>query len=147
MDGERGPSMEKTTTISCLCGAAALELTGAPIVQLYCHCDDCQAVHGAAYVPAAIYPTAATRLLTGDLLLWRRKTTIRATCRGCGTRLYAEPATAPIRSVPAHLLPAGTFEPDFHMHCRFALLPVTDDLPHYAGEPAMLGGDDAQVAW
>lgn len=139
--------MSDSITISCLCGAVTIELRSAPLVQLYCHCDDCQAVHGAAYVPAAIYARDATRLLTGDPLLWKRKTTVRATCRGCGTRIYAEPAGAPIRSVPAYLLPAGTFQPEFHMQCRFALLPVEDDLPHYAGEPAKLGGSDELVAW
>jgi hypothetical protein len=28
-------------------------------VQLYCHCDDCQSAHGAAYVPAAYGAPAA----------------------------------------------------------------------------------------
>jgi hypothetical protein len=141
--------MDKTTNVSCLCqcGAVTLELTGAPVVQLYCHCDDCQAVHGGAYLPAALYPLAAVRVTTGAPLLWKRKTTIRATCRDCGTRLYAEPPGGHIRSVPASLLPAGMFRPEFHMQCRFALLPVTDDLPHYAGEPARLGGSDEQVSW
>jgi len=43
----------------CRCGAIGLKIAGKPIVQLYCHCDDSQAAHAAAYVPAAIYPAAA----------------------------------------------------------------------------------------
>jgi hypothetical protein len=139
--------MEKPVVISCLCGAVTMELSGAPLAQLYCHCDDCQAVHGAAYVPASLYPIAATRLVAGQPLLWKRRTTIRATCPACGTRVYAEPPGARMRSFLATLLPATAFRPEFHMQCQFALLPVGDDLPHYAGEPARFGGSDAEVTW
>lgn len=43
------------TPIQCHCGAIRMELTGDPVAQFYCHCDDCQAVHGAAYVPVVMY--------------------------------------------------------------------------------------------
>src|SRR5688500_14253922 len=139
--------MQTPTTVSCLCGALSLELSGPPLVQLYCHCDDCQAVHAAAYVPAVLYPHAAVRVVAGQPLPWKRNTTLRATCPGCGTRRSAEPPGGRIRSVPACFLPAGRFRPEFHMQCRFALLPVKDTLPHYAREPARLGGSDEQVSW
>ena len=45
-----------TKGVSCRCGAVELRITGEPVVQFYCHCDDYQAAHGAAYVPVAIYP-------------------------------------------------------------------------------------------
>jgi hypothetical protein len=35
------------TKVLCRCGATELEISAEPIVQFYCHCDDCQAVHGA----------------------------------------------------------------------------------------------------
>ncbi len=38
------------TKVQCRCGAVEIEISAEPIVQFYCHCDDCQAVHGAAYV-------------------------------------------------------------------------------------------------
>lgn len=47
-----------------------MELTGEPVAQGYCHCDDCQAIHGAAYVPFAMYRIAATRLVAGAPLMW-----------------------------------------------------------------------------
>jgi hypothetical protein len=138
---------ELAATIQCLCGAVKMELEGEPVAQFFCHCDDCQAVHGAAYLPAAMYRTAQTRLTAGLPALWKRKTTTRATCPACGTRIFAEPAGIGIRSIPAYLLPKDTFRPTFHMQCRHALLPVKDDLPHYKGEPAMFGGSDEQVDW
>ena len=44
-----------TMLIECRCGSVAVELSGAPVAQFYCHCADCQAVHGAAFVPVALY--------------------------------------------------------------------------------------------
>jgi hypothetical protein len=135
------------TVIACPCGAVKIELRGEPLVCLYCHCDDCQAVHGAAYLPAAIYRSADASITAGEPGLWRRKTTARAFCRDCGTRLFAEPQGLSIRSIVASLLPEGVFRPAFHMQCRYARLPVRDGLPHYKGEPAMMGGSDEVVDW
>ncbi|HEU4411411.1 MAG TPA: GFA family protein [Polyangiaceae bacterium] len=136
-----------TTTLQCLCGAITMELSGEPLACFYCHCDDCQAVHGAAYLPAAMYWTAQTRIVAGEPLRWKRRTTTRATCGACGTRLFAEPAGFEIRSISALLLPAGSFRPTFHVQCQHALLPVQDDLPHYKGFPAMFGGSDERMPW
>lgn len=116
-------------------------------MSAYCHCDDCRAVHGAAYLPAAIYKTPQVRVVSGEPMLWSLRTTARASCASCGTRVYAEPLRLGIRSVPATLLPKGVFQPKFHMQCQFALMPVRDDLPHYKGYPAMLGGTDDLVGW
>jgi hypothetical protein len=132
--------------VECRCGRIVLGLSGPPLAQLYCHCDDCQAVHGAAYVPAALYPTAALKIVRGEPASWMLKTTPRRTCSHCGTRLFAEPNPA-LRGVTAYLLPEGLFRPEFHMQCRFALLPVRDDLPHYRSLPARFGGSDETVEW
>jgi hypothetical protein len=136
-----------TTPIQCNCGAVRMELTGEPLVQLYCHCDDCQAVHCAAYIPAVMYRIPETRIVSGDLRMWALKTTARATCRECGTPIFSEPPGLGIRAIRAHLLPKGMFKPTFHMNCQYAMLPVKDDLPHYKGFPAMFGGSDEQVPW
>ncbi|MBZ4419501.1 GFA family protein [Myxococcus sp. RHSTA-1-4] len=136
-----------TTTIGCLCGAVKLELSGAAMAHLYCHCDDCQRVHGAAYLPAVMYRASQVRLVAGEPVLWKLKTTARATCRECGTRLYAEPPGLGVRSVTATLLPEGMFQPTFHMQCQHALLPVRDGLPHYKGYPKMFGGSDDVMPW
>jgi hypothetical protein len=83
----------------------------------------------------------------GDPSNWQLRTTPRTTCRECGTRLFASPLDAPIRGVTASLLPAGRFQPTFHIYCKFALLPIKDDLPHYQTVPARFGGSDAQIEW
>ena len=43
--------MSEVMRAACRCGAVEIEITGEPIAQFYCHCDDCQIVHGGAYVP------------------------------------------------------------------------------------------------
>jgi hypothetical protein len=136
-----------TITIECACGEVKLEVSGEPLVSVYCHCDDCQAVHGAAYLPAAIYRLEQVRVVAGLPAIWRRKTTARGFCGRCGTRLYAEPEGAEFRSLSAYLLPDAAFRPSCHINCQFALLPVRDDLPHFRGFPAAMGGSDERVPW
>jgi hypothetical protein len=131
----------------CRCGAIGLKVSGAPAVQLYCHCDDCQTAHGAAYVPAAIYPAQSVEVVRGDPAAMVVKATPRKRCEQCGTYLFAEIASVGMRSVSAYLLPKGEFKPQFHVQCQHAVLPVVDDLPHYKGFPPAFGGSDEIVKW
>src|ERR1700727_2338842 len=39
------------TKVQCRCGVVEIEISAEPIVQFYCHSDDCQAVHGGALCP------------------------------------------------------------------------------------------------
>jgi hypothetical protein len=132
--------------IECRCGAVAVDLSGGPIAQFYCHCADCQAVHGAAFVPVALYRAPSVSITRGELQAWALRTTPRRTCARCGTRMFAEP-NPQVRGVMATLLPLGAFKAGFHIHCASALLPIRDDLPHYATLPAKMGGTDALVDW
>jgi hypothetical protein len=133
--------------IQCRCGAVAVELNGEPIAQFFCHCDDCQAVHGAAYVPVAMFPASAVKVTRGAPLGWKLKTMPRRTCPECGTRLFAEPPQLGVCGVNGFLLPKGTFAPIFHIQCQYAVRPVKDDLPHYKAFPARFGGSDETVGW
>ena len=49
--------------------------------------------------------------------------------------------------IKANLFPAGVFKPTFHENCRYAVVPVEDELPHYKGYPAAFGGTDETVGW
>ncbi|HHP7246012.1 MAG TPA: GFA family protein [Elainellaceae cyanobacterium] len=137
----------KTTEISCLCGAVKVQLTGDPVIQFYCHCDDCQATSGAAYIGVAVYPIDAVTLVQGELNIWTLKTLPRQRCAVCGTQIMAEVPGLNQCGIKANLLPKGAFKPDFHLHCRYAVLPVKDDLPHFKDSPASFGGTDETVTW
>lgn len=136
-----------TTRVKCLCSAVELELTGKPDEQFYCHCDDCQAISGAAYVGVALFPAASVRVVRGELFSWTYKTLPRLRCESCGTLMMANVRDFGQIGIPAHRLPPHTFQPRFHIRCRYALLPVVDALPHYKDLPAVFGGTDEQVNW
>lgn len=135
-----------TLRVECPCGAVAIDLTGEPLLQFYCHCDDCQLVHGAACVPVVMYPASAVSVARGEPVSWQLRRTPRRSCSACGTRLFAEPNPR-LRGVIASLLPPGRFVPEFHIHCGLARVPVKDALPHYRTLPARLGGSDELVDW
>lgn len=132
---------------TCRCGSVRLTITGEPVAQIYCHCDDCQAAHAAAYVAASIYPSAAVQFEGGALTQVVIRRTPRMHCAACHTYLFAQIASPSLRSVNAWLLPPGAFKPKMHVQCQHALLPVQDDLPHYKAFPPAFGGSDACIAW
>lgn len=136
---------ELTTT--CRCGDVELRIAGEPVVQLYCHCDDCRAAHAAAYVAASIYPAAAVQLVRGEPAQAMVKRTPRLRCGACGTHLFSEIASVGLRSVNAFLLPRGAFQPQMHIQCQHAVLPVVDALPHFKAFPPAFGGSHEVVAW
>jgi hypothetical protein len=133
-----------TTTIQCTCGSVAMDLTGQPILQYYCHCDDCQAVHGKAYA-VALFPATAVSVAHGDTEVFTLRATPRTKCKRCGMYLFAE--VSGFSGVNGELLPQGMFVPEFHIQCRYAPVPIQDDLPHYRGTPARFRGSDELMEW
>ena len=131
--------------LKCSCGAVEVTLTGQPTLQYYCHCDDCQAVHGAAYA-CVLYP-AESVLVSGETSALVLKTSPRTKCRRCGTYLFAEVPGHSIRGVNGALLPEGTFQPQFHMQCRYARDPIKDELPHFTSLPSQFGGSGELMQW
>ncbi len=133
--------------VSCRCGETEIEIAATPIVQLFCHCDDCQAMHGAAYVPESVYPADAVTIAKGEPASWTLKRNPRFFCRDCGTRLFIEVKALKLRGLNGVLLPDDAFRPQFHMNCRFAVRPVADALPHYLGRHPQFGGTDDRADW
>lgn len=137
----------KTIEVQCRCGDIELKITGKPAAQLYCHCDDCRAAHGAAYVASTIYPAASVQVIRGKPTPIVVKATARMRCASCGTPLFSEITSVGMRGVNGFLLPKGEFNPQFHVQCQHAILPVVDNLPHYTGFPASFGGAEEFVIW
>lgn len=132
--------------LACNCGAVTVRLTAPPVQQFYCHCDDCQRAAGSAYIGVALFPAGAVQA-QGETDAWTLRVMPRRRCRVCGTQLIGEVPGGEIIGVRGERLPAGVFQPQFHIYCRHARLPVTDTLPHYAGLPPEFGGSDERVAW
>jgi len=137
----------KTIDLQCRCGEVGLKITGAPVVQLYCHCDDCRAAQGAAYIAASIYLAPMVEVVRGEPGPLVVKSTPRMRCLSCGTQLFAEITSVGLRSINGFLLPKAEFSPQIHVQCQHAVLPVVDDLPHYKGFPTNFGGSEEMVVW
>lgn len=135
------------TRVQCRCGAVEIELSAPPIAQFFCHCDDCQAMHGAAYVPESVYPAEAVRIVRGTPASYALKRNPRLTCPTCGTRLFIDVLARELRGLNGYLLPADQFRPSYHMQCQFAVNPVKDNLPHYKSRSPQFGGPDETVDW
>ena len=71
----------------------------------------------------------------------------RKRCATCGTQVLAEVPGGKQIGIKANLLLTGVFKPTFHENCRFAVVPVADELLHYKGYPAEFGGTDETVDW
>ena len=135
-----------STRVRCACGVVEVQLTGEPMAQYVCHCDDCQAVHGKAY-RVALYPASAVVVARGETGAFTLRTTPRTKCSRCGTYLYAEVPGYPYRGVNGDLLPQGRFKAEFHVQCRYAATRIPDQLPHYKDTPAKFRGSDELMSW
>jgi hypothetical protein len=123
-----------------------MRITGKPVAQYFCHCDDCQAVHGKAYA-CSLHTAQNVSLEHGETDTFTLKTSPRTKCKRCGTYLFAEVPGYGVRGVNAELLPVAMFSPEFHIQCRYALAPIEDDLPHYRGTPSRFNGSNELMQW
>ena len=134
-------------TLTCPCGAIEVTVRGAPIAQFYCHCDDCRKMTSGAYAAESVHPAEQVEVTRGETAVWTLQRNPRHYCGRCGGRLFVDIVRLKLRGVNAFLLPSDAFAPQSHIHCRFAVRPVKDELPHFAGMPAEFGGSDEQVDW
>ena len=139
--------MTDTISVRCPCGAVEIEISADPIAQFFCHCDDCQLVHGAAFVPESVYPASAVEITRGEPSSWTLKRNPRFTCRECGTRLFIDVLNRGLRGINGYLLPQGRFTAQYHMQCQYAVRPIVDDLPHFKSRAPQFGGPSDTVEW
>lgn len=133
--------------VKCRCGNIEIEIIKDPIAQFFCHCDDCQVVHGAAYVPESVYSSDSINVIKGKPASWTLKRNPRHFCQDCGTRLFIEVKAAKILGLNGYLLPREAFSPQYHMQCRFAIRPIIDGLRHYSSLAPQFGGPEDCVDW
>ncbi len=124
---------------SCLCGAVAFELSGAPRSLSYCHCSRCRKAEG---VFAAVLIGAAEdfRLVRGEDQIARLTpespwTHARAFCRTCGSAL-GEMQTGGMYVVAASALDDDPgLRPTAHLNVssKPAWYDIDDDLKKFAG--------------
>lgn len=87
--------MSEQMSGGCLCGKTRFETTSEPVMQVLCHCTDCQTVSGSAFYTAYIVPLESVTLTKGepggfDVKSDKGRNNRRRFCQDCGTRLWAE---------------------------------------------------------
>ena len=96
--------MSRTRASGCMCGAVALELTGDPAVQAFCHCESCRGWLGAPIHAASLWPAASVRIAKGADELGtdtRTEASHRKVCKRCGTPVLVDHPALGMVDVPA----------------------------------------------
>lgn len=131
---------------SCLCGAVAFEMTGAPGRVTHCHCSRCRKVRGTANATNFVVPLAGLAYLRGsdNLNEYRHpdaKYFGHTFCRTCGSsmpRLDHERGFA--------IVPMGSLDDDpgvrperhIHVDSKAPWDEIHDDLPQFPGPPPFI---------
>jgi hypothetical protein len=124
---------------NCACKAVEVEITGAPAVMAYCHCQSCRSWLGAPIHAASLWPTSDVNVTRGEALLGvykRTEESLRQFCTQCGSPVLIRHPNMGMTDVPAGNVKDLTFEASIHVHYAEHVLPVRDGLPKFAGMPA-----------
>ena len=131
--------MNPTLTGCCTCGAVHFSSQAEPVVQLICHCTDCQEATGAAFARTAFFRTKTCQIV-GDLVVRRfvaasGHATTRESCSKCHALMFDRSEGFPtLVGVMADRLNAPfMFRPACHVWTRSqrADSEITDGLPQY----------------
>lgn len=100
----------KPITGSCLCGKVAFEVSGIPLMFLYCHCRSCQKSSGSVHAANLAFPENSLSWTRGKELIERFVDTTenpgfpRCFCRSCGSPVPKLSRNRKFRVVPGGLL-------------------------------------------
>lgn len=79
--------MSDTHKGGCFCGAIAFEVTGAPVAEGFCHCNDCRTWSAAPFVAFTLWPPEAVKITKGEASLAtfaKSERSKRKYCSACG---------------------------------------------------------------
>jgi hypothetical protein len=128
---------------SCFCGAVEFEVTGAPAVVGYCHCEDCQAWSAAPINAFSLWPPDSVRISKGEANLGtynKTESSYRKFCLVCGGHLMTDHPGMKLVDVYANILQGFKHEPTLHVHYGNKTVSVKDGLPKFKDLPVDFGG-------
>ena len=135
--------MSDTYKGGCFCGAVEFEVTGAPAIMGYCHCDDCQSWLAAPMSAFTLWPPDTVRITKGESNLGtfnKSEAAYRKYCSACGGAVMTDHPGMGLIDVYASLLRGFAFEPAMHVHYGNKSVSVTDGLPKFKDLPVEAGG-------
>ena len=134
--------------ISCACGAVQAEVTGSPVMQVYCHCGDCRDWLGAPVHAATVWPKTNVHYTKGEdnlVTYARTDNSLRRSCKSCGSAVLVDHPAAGVVDVLASRLEGFKFEPAMHVFYAERMIDMADDLPKFVNLPKEAGGDGVLV--
>ncbi len=130
--------------VSCACGAVQAEVSGDPVMQVYCHCGDCRDWLGAPVHAATVWPKDQVRYTKGadNITTYARtENSLRRSCKSCGSAVLVDHPSAGVVDVLASRLQGFAFEPSIHVFYGERMIDMPDDLPKFVNLPKEAGGD------
>lgn len=134
----------------CTCGKITFKVYGEPLVQFYCHCNDCSQYHSTHYVEVLVYPDKPDveqhiKLTDGQEYLksFEKDGQARYFCGECGTAVFNKKESARTLGTFPVLLKGFKFQPTMHLYCsqsKAYMKGITDGLPKFKDLPTELGG-------
>ena len=128
---------------TCFCGEVEIEATGAPAVQGYCHCKDCQAWSAAPINAFSLWAPESVRVTKGEDFVGtynKTENSYRKYCTKCGGHLMTDHPGMKLVDVYAVVLKGYKHEPALHVHYANKLVSVKDGLPKFKDMPGDFGG-------
>ncbi len=124
----------------CACNAVAYEVSDEFVAAYNCHCSNCRAMSGAAFLPwgeverdkLAVTKGAESLMVEGD-----PDGAFAVRCRECFTLLYWTPRDGYVRVPYGTLVDEPTLKPMGHMFVgsKAPWYEIADDLPQYDAYP------------
>lgn len=133
---------------ACFCGAVRLEVSGAPGLQGYCHCDDCRSWSGTPVTAYCLWPAAAVKVTAGaeHLATYSRDgKTIRQHCAKCGGAVMTETEAFGMIDVYPPVTPDFPFAPAAHIYYGMRMIDMPDGLPKFRDMPERAGGSGEMI--
>ena len=126
----------------CECGELELHVHGAPVVQLTCHCKECQEFSGLDFLEGAFFRKEDCRIIgrskSEKLLGGTGSEKTHHSCPSCGTPLYVqvEALNSAVAIATGRLSPF-TFESEVHIWTsqKAEGIEIPPDVPLTLGPP------------
>jgi hypothetical protein len=137
------PAVDGTTHGSCLCGAVAFSVRGAPLRWMQCHCSRCRlgrsAAHGSNtfFAPAQLEWRSGRELVQSYKLPEAERFTV-SFCTRCGGGAPTQRDGVPFVLVPAALLdtdPGARPQAHIHVASKASWYAIPGGLPQFAQLP------------
>lgn len=135
--------MANTYNATCFCGAVEIEVSEAPEVMGYCHCESCRSWSAGPVNAFTLWKPDAVKVLKGEEHIGHyQKTEMsdRQFCTTCGGHIMSDHPPMGLVDVYAATIPGLKFEPAFHVNYAETVLPMKDGLPKFRDFPSEAGG-------